>query len=304
MNKKQLNTFGLIHLCIVYVLWGSTYLAIRIAVQDGSGFPPMIMSATRVFAGSLILLGIARFIKQESFHLTRNDTIVLAISGLALWWIGNGLVALAETKVDSGYTALIIACTPIWVAIIESRLDRKRPSFQLIISLFIGIAGIAVLNWPAISGGNIGDLRSAFMLIVAGLSWGAGSVYQKRSDIQSSPEISSAVQQVFGGIALFVTSLLINEPALSPSVSAWWAWGYLIIFGSVIAFTSFVKALTLLPPNVVFTYAYVNPVIAVILGYIILNEPVTRWTLGGAILVIIGVFGVFKDQQKTMSLSH
>ena len=125
MNKKQLNTFGLIHLCIVYVLWGSTYLAIRIAVQDGSGFPPMIMSATRVFAGSLILRGIARFVKQESFHLTRNDTIVLAISGLALWWIGNGLVALAETKVDSGYTALIISCTPIWVAIIESRLDRK-----------------------------------------------------------------------------------------------------------------------------------------------------------------------------------
>ena len=103
---------------------------------------------------------------------------------------------------------------------------------------------------------------------------------------------------------MFVTSLLINEPALSPSVSAWWAWGYLIIFGSVIAFTSFVKALTLLPPNIVFTYAYVNPVIAVILGFIILNEPVTRWTLGGATLVIIGVLGVFKDQQKTISLSH
>ena len=183
MNENKLNTLGLIHLCIVYVLWGSTYLAIRIAVQDGSGFPPMIMSATRVFAGSLILLGIAKFIKKESFRLTQKDTIALAVSGLALWWIGNGLVTLAETKVDSGYTALIISCTPLWVAIIESRLDRKRPSLQLMISLFIGIAGIAVLNWPAISGGKIGDLQGAFMLIVAGLSWGAGSVYQKRSDI-------------------------------------------------------------------------------------------------------------------------
>ena len=113
MNKNKLNTLGLIHLCIVYVLWGSTYLAIRIAVQDGSGFPPMIMSATRVFAGSLILLGIAKFIKKESFRLTQKDTIALAVSGLALWWIGNGLVALAETKVDSGYTALIISCTPV-----------------------------------------------------------------------------------------------------------------------------------------------------------------------------------------------
>jgi len=304
MNKNKLNTLDLIHLCIVYVLWGSTYLAIRIAVQDGSGFPPMIMSATRVFAGSLILLGIVKFFKKQSFYLTRNDTIVLAVSGLALWWVGHGLLTLAETKVDSGYAALIIACTPIWVSIIESRLDRKRPSLQLMISLFIGIAGIAVLNWPVISEGTIGDLRGAFMLIVAGLSWGAGSVYQKRSGIQSSPEMSSAIQQLFAGVALFFTSLIIQEPVINPSVSAWWAWGYLVIFGSVIAFTSFVKALTLLPPNVVFTYAYVNPVIAVILGYIILNEPVTRWTLGGATLVIIGVLGVFKDQQKTMSLSH
>ena len=286
MNKNKLNTLGLIHLCIVYVLWGSTYLAIRIAVQDGSGFPPMIMSATRVFAGSLILLGIAKFIKKESFRLNQKDTLALAVSGLALWWIGNGLVALAETNVDSGYTALIISCTPIWVAIIESRLDRKRPSLQLMISLFVGIAGIAILNWPAISGGKIGDLQGAFMLIVAGLSWGAGSVYQKRSNIQSSPEVSSAIQQVFGGIALFLTSLIIQEPAVNPSVSAWWAWGYLIVFGSVIAFTSFVKALTLLPPNVVFTYAYVNPVIAVILGFIILKEPVTEWTLGLSLIHI------------------
>ena len=286
------------HLLIVYIVWGSTYLGIRVAVQEGSGFPPMIMSATRVFAGSLILVALARFIQKQSLRLTKEEWVVLSVSGLALWWGGNGLVAIAEMTVPSGYAALIIACTPIWVAIIESVLDKKRPSVFLVISLLIGVAGIAVLNWPAIISGNLNDLRGLFLLIIAGLSWGAGSIYQKRKNIHTTPEISSAVQQFTGGIALLITSFIISEPTMNPVPSAWWAWGYLIIFGSVIAFTSFVKALKLLPPNIVFTYAFVNPVVAVILGFFILGEPITPWTFAGATLVIIGVLGVFKEQKN------
>jgi drug/metabolite transporter (DMT)-like permease len=183
MNK--LNLSGLMHLLIVYIVWGSTYLGIRVAVQEGSGFPPMIMSATRVFAGSLILVALARFIQKQSLRLTKEEWVVLSVSGLALWWGGNGLVAIAEMTVPSGYAALIIACTPIWVAIIESVLDKKRPSVFLVISLLIGVAGIAVLNWPAIIAGNLNDLRGLFLLIIAGLSWGAGSIYQKRKNIHT-----------------------------------------------------------------------------------------------------------------------
>ena len=289
------------HLLIVYIVWGSTYLGIRVAVQEGSGFPPMIMSATRVFAGSLILIALARFIKKQSLRLTKEEWVVLSISGLALWWGGNGLLAIAEMTVPSGYAALIIACTPIWVAIIESILDKKRPSFFLVISLLIGVAGIAVLNWPAIIAGNLNDLKGLFLLIIAGLSWGAGSIYQKRKNIHTTPEISSAVQQFTGGIALLITSFIISEPTMNPVPSAWWAWGYLIIFGSVIAFTSFVKALKLLPPNIVFTYAFVNPVVAVLLGFIILGEPITPWTFAGATLVLVGVLGVFKEQKELYS---
>ena len=286
------------HLLIVYIVWGSTYLGIRVAVQEGSGFPPMIMSATRVFAGSLILVALARFIKKQSLRLTKEEWVVLSISGLALWWGGNGLLAIAEMTVPSGYAALIISCTPIWVAIIESILDKKRPSVFLVISLLIGVAGIAVLNWPAIIAGNLNDLKGLFLLIIAGLSWGAGSIYQKRKNIHTTPEISSAVQQFTGGIALLITSFIISEPTMNPVPSAWWAWGYLIIFGSVIAFTSFVKALKLLPPNIVFTYAFVNPVVAVLLGFIILGEPITPWTFAGATLVLVGVLGVFKEQKN------
>ena len=200
--------------------------------------------------------------------------------------------------VPSGYAALIISCTPIWVAIIESILDKKRPSSFLVISLLIGVAGIAVLNWPAIIAGNLNDLKGLFLLIIAGLSWGAGSIYQKRKNIHTTPDISSAVQQFTGGIALLITSFIISEPTMNPVPSAWWAWGYLIIFGSVIAFTSFVKALKLLPPNIVFTYAFVNPVVAIVLGFIILGEPITPWTFAGATLVLVGVLGVFKEQKN------
>ena len=298
MNKFSIS--GLIHLFIVYILWGSTYLAIRIAVQEGSGFPPMIMSATRVFIGGLILYCLARFVKKQQIQLTQKDWVVLSISGLALWWGGNGLVAVAEVTVPSGYAALIISCTPIWVAIIESILDKRPPSFLLILSLCIGVTGITVLNWPTIVSGELKDLWGPILLILAGLSWGAGSIYQKRESVKSSPEISSAIQQFTGGIALLITSIVISEPKISPELSAWWAWGYLIVFGSVIAFTSFIKALNLLPPNIVFTYAFVNPVVAVFLGFVILNEPITGWTASGTVLVLLGVLGIFKEQRENM----
>ena len=270
-------------------------------MQEGSGFPPMIMSATRVFAGSLILMALAKFIYKQSLRLTYDEFVILFISGMALWWGGNGLLAIAETTVSSGYAALIISCTPIWVALIESILDKKRPTFFLVGSLLVSIAGISVLSWPAIRAGNLNDLWGALLLIIAGFSWAAGSIYQKRKNSQSSPEVSSAFQQLFGGIALLITSFIISEPAINPISSAWWAWGYLIFFGSVIAFTSFVKALKLLPPNVVFTYAFVNPVVAVFLGFLILREPITQWTLAGAFLVIIGVLGIFKEQKTKLN---
>ena len=294
MNK--LSVAGLVHLSIVYVLWGSTYLAIRIAVQEGSGFPPMIMSATRVFCGSIILMSLAKIFYKDSLKINRDEFLVLFISGIALWFGGNGLVAIAETNINSGYAALIIACTPIWVAAIESYLNKRTPSLFLLGSLVISILGITILNWPAISTNDTTNLWSTFLLIFAGLSWGAGSIYQKRKGLKISPEVSSAYQQIFGGLVLFIASFVLSEPNISPSFKSWLAWAYLIIFGSVIAFTSFIKALKLLPANIVFTYAFINPIVAVLLGLIVLNEPITIWTLVGSPLILIGVFGVFKEK--------
>jgi drug/metabolite transporter (DMT)-like permease len=293
---------GLLHLFVVYVVWGSTYLAIRVAVREGAGFPPFTMAATRVLVGSAILLlwGLSA---RERFRLTRRETLTLATSAILLWVGGNGAVAWAEQTVDSGYAALLVGAMPIWVAIMEAIVDRRRPSLRLVGALLVGLLGVAVLNGPIIMEGSVGSLVGALALMFAGISWGAGSILQRRRPVTVKPEISSGYQQAFGAVGLAVVALIMSEPKPTPTPEAWTAWGYLVIFGSVFAFTSFVKALRLLPTNIVMTYAYANPVIAVFLGWIILDEQVTLWTLCGSVLVVMGVMGVFHEKRREKSSS-
>jgi len=184
------------------------------------------------------------------------------------------------------------------VAIMESLLDRRKPSITLLGFLFIGIGGVAVLNGPALTSGNLGDLWAAGILIIACISWGLGSIIQSRNKTGMTPEVSSAWQQMSGGFGLTLFAIITHEPLPAPTNEAWIAWGYLVIFGSVIAFTSYVKALRILPTRIVMTYAYVNPVIAIALGWIILDEPITGYTIGGTLLVLLGVMGIFREKKR------
>jgi drug/metabolite transporter (DMT)-like permease len=292
-----MNLRGFFHLCVVYLVWGSTYLAIRVAVREGAGFPPFTMAATRVFvaSGILLLWGLST---RSRFRLTRNETLVLATSAIMLWVGGNGLVVWAERTVESGHAALLVAVTPIWVAITEAIIDRRAPSWRLVCALLVGLAGVAVLNGPLILEGSFGSIMGGVALMLAGMSWGVGSILQRRRPVPIGPEVSSGYQHVFGFLGLSTVALLSGEPRPTPTPEAWLGWGYLVIFGSVIAFTSFVKALRLLPTKIVMTYAYVNPVIAVFLGWIILHEEVTWWTIGGSVLVVLGVMGVFHEKRE------
>ena len=289
---------GLFHLGVIYIAWGSTYLAIRIAVREGTGFPPLTMSATRVFVASLILFALAALFQKTRIIPKRKELAVVVASGLFLWLGGHGFVAIAETKVHSAYTAVIIGATPLLVAIMESLIDRRKPSITLLGFLFIGIGGVAVLNGPALTSGNLGDLWVAGILIIACVSWGLGSIIQSRNKTGMAPEVSSAWQQLSGAFGLTLFAVLSHEPLPSPTNEAWIAWGYLVIFGSVIAFTSYVKALRMLPTRIVMTYAYVNPVIAIALGWIILDEPITGYTISGTLLVLLGVMGIFREKKR------
>jgi drug/metabolite transporter (DMT)-like permease len=291
------NVRGLAHLLVVYIVWGSTYLAIRIAVRDGSGFPPFTMAGTRVLIAAYILLLLC-LVRGKALRPTRRDVAVFAASGVLLWFGGNGLVSWAEKRAESGYAAILVGSQPLFTTTLESVIDRRRPTLLLIVSLIIGMAGIVTLNYPLISHGSRAELVPALALCAAVVLWGSGMVLQKRRPVSLSGEANSGYQLLFGSVALLLAALITREPHPHPTPEAWAAWGYLIVFGSVIAFTSFVKALQMLPMSVVVTYGYVNPVIAVLLGTLIIHEPITRWTVAGCALTLLGVAGVFHEQQR------
>lgn len=286
---------GLICLLLVYIVWGSTYLGIRYAVREGSGFPPFSMAAARALTGGLILLGLGLAFRHR-LRITRREFGLLMLSSILLWNGGNGLVTWAEQRAHSAFAALVVGSTPLYSAIVEAILNRKRPSLLLIASWLVGLAGLYVLTKPALDAGTPADLWATVALLLAPLSWSIGSAIQLRNPLGLSTFASSGYQQLFGTIGFLVLLTATGEPTPQPTAEAWWAWGYLVVFGSVIGFTSFVYALRTLPVPVVMTYGFVNPVIAVFLGWFFLGEAITPTTLAGTALILAGVGGVFREK--------
>ncbi len=290
-----LDKLGLLHLLVVYIVWGSTYLAIRVAVREGAGFPPFTLAFMRVVAASAILFTWAA-LKGDRLRLTRAEFPLLLGSGILLWVGGNGLVTWAEMHASSGLAALLVAAMPIWGELINAVVDRKLPTFKSVGSILIGFAGVAVLSYPVLRRGTAADVLGVVALLAAPLFWAIGSIWFQRRKPDLSVRAVSAWQQVCGGLGFLLVILLRREPLPAPTGEAWAAWGYLVIFGSVIAFTSYMATLRLLPIRIVMTYSYANPVIAVFLGWLVLREEVTGWTLAGAALVVAGVAGIFNNR--------
>jgi drug/metabolite transporter (DMT)-like permease len=255
------------------------------------------MAGTRVLIAGLILLLLC-VVRGKSLRPTRQDVYIFGASGVLLWFGGNGMVSWAEQRAHSGYAAILVGSQPLWTMTLESIIDRRRPTMLLLGSLIVGMAGIVTLNFPVLQDPTRDQVLPALALCLAVVLWGSGMVMQKRRPVSLSGEANSGYQLLFGSAALLLAALIAGEPRPTPTPEAWAAWAYLIVFGSVIAFTSFVKALQMLPMNVVATYGYVNPVIAVLLGAIIIDEPITRWTLAGTALTLLGVAGVFREQQR------
>jgi len=233
-----------------------------------------------LIAGILMLLMSA--LRRSPMRPTRKELAVLACSGVLLWNGGNGMLNWAEQRIDSSLAALLIATVPLWMVLMESVLDRKKPSSGLVLSLIIGFAGIALLSATTLQTGDMGDIVSLLALVLASISWTLGSLLQSRMPVSLSIEVSAGYQQIFGGLGFVVLVLLTGEPRPTPTTDAWLAWGYLVFVGSLIGFTAYVSILQLLPMSVAMTYAYVNPVVALFLGAVILSEPLHVTTLAGA----------------------
>ena len=295
--SEHYSRAGLFHLFIVYTVWSTTYLAMRVGVDPANGFPPFVFGAVRMLVAGLILLGLAR-LQRQSLRLSRREFFSLALVGNLLWLGGNGLVLWAVQYADSGFACIVVSSSPIWVTMLELLMYKKKPSLILIGSLFVGLFGVAVLSWPSFSKGA-SDFLAVTAMLLSTLCWALGSVIQFRAPVKLAPRIMSGYHQLFACAGFLAVSLFLGEPPLHPTLAAWLAWGYLVVFGSVLAFTSFIFALKLLPINIAMTYAYVNPVLALFLGWLLLDEVIGFWTVAGAALVLASVFGIFRAKQQT-----
>ena len=301
-SDSAISWRGIGHLVVVYLVWSSTYLAIRVAVRPGAGFPPFALAAMRSLAAAplLLLWGKARGLRVR---LTWRELWILMASGVLLWAFGNAFVVLAERRVDSALAAILIASTPIWVTVLESIIDRRFPSKLAVAGLAVGFAGVAVIGYPSLRTGVRADAWAAAALLFAAVSWGGGSLLQRRMPLTLDPVVSGGYQILFGGISVALMSLAFAEPLPRPTASAWLGFGFLLVFGSLVSFTSFLKALQLLPTRIVFTYGYVNPVLAAVFGWLILGERIALATFGGAALVLLGVAGAFRAVPENKSLA-
>jgi drug/metabolite transporter (DMT)-like permease len=275
----------------VYTIWGSTYLAIRFAVET---LPPLLMAGVRfVIAGGILLLWSR--LREGSGGPTRRDWITGLFSGALLLLGGNGAVVWAEQRVPSGLAALLVAIVPLWMVLLDwLRPEGRRPASLVFVGLGLGLVGLGLLVGPGMlqGGGNL-DALGAGVLILGSLSWAIGSLYTQRAPRPSSANKGSGTQMFAGGVCLLAVALLTGEGAqldlAHASTRSLLGFAYLVTFGSLIGFTAYIYLLAHTTAAKAATYAYVNPVVAVLLGWAFANEPVTARTLVAAAVILAGV---------------
>lgn len=274
----------------VYIIWGSTYLAIRYAIET---LPPLLMAGTRFILAATALYLWARL--RGAARVERINWRAAAIIGGLLLLGGNGAVVLAERSVPSGLVALLIATEPLMIVLFDwARPGGARPGARISLGLILGLVGMIVLIGPVgIADGNQVSLAGAALLILATSSWAAGSLYAARTKVADSPLMAAAMQMLVGGGLLLLAGLIAGEASRFDSshmsLRSISAFLYLIIFGSLVGFTSYSWLLRVTPPSLASTYAYVNPVVAVLLGWAIAGEPLTLRTLLAAAIIIAAV---------------
>jgi len=305
---KILLAFG-----IIYFVWGSTFLAIRIGVRE---VPPFLLAGTRFFVSGIVLYGWMRLNGAPS--PTRRQWAGASLLGALIFLVDYGCLFWAEQRVPSGIAAVVLATIPVFITLLEIIFLRtQRLTIRLGLALLLGLCGVAVLTGQSFSFGEVPINRAgALALIVASFTWSVATILTRRLPLPDSKPTSAAAQMITGGMQLFILAALSGEFVgfdwHAVSWNAWFALIYLIVFGSIAGFTAYVWLLHYESPTKVGTYAYVNPMVAVAVGYFIGGEAVGRRTLLGAVLILISVITIVTspkrasqaDQQAALSTAE
>jgi drug/metabolite transporter (DMT)-like permease len=280
-------------LFIVWVVWGSTYLAIRVGVET---MPPLLMAAARNLVAGLIMFPAAIGARRRAISAghqvsrwpRRAEWIGCAVVGVLLL-VANGAVGIGEKTVPSGLAALLVATVPLWLLGFDAVLNHARLGLAPVAGLALGLVGVGFLSGL---GGGSGQVSAVGVVIIlaAAVMWALGTIMTRRVTIPSSPALASGMELLCGGIALLILAAAGGEfgslHLAEVSLRSWLALAYLIVIGSIVAFSAYGIAVRSLPTATVATYAYVNPVIAVLLGTLILNERLTPAMFGGGALIV------------------
>jgi drug/metabolite transporter (DMT)-like permease len=299
-SPVRMTTLVLVAFAAVYVVWGSTYLAIRIGVES---FPPLILAGLRHFTVGLSLYPVLR--KKTGISPTVAHWRTAVIAGALLLFVGNGGLSWAERTVPSGIASLLVASVSLWLVIVDwLRPGGVKPVPRVVMGLLIGFAGLALLVGPTHLGGSERvDPRGAAVLVFASLAWACGSLYSKHGGMPSSPMLGVAMQSFAGGAILLIAALLAGEfrglHLGAISLRSWLAIAYLIVFGSGIGFSAYIYILHKSTAARVATYAFVNPVVALFLGWLLAGEAVTLRTVIAAAVILTAVILVITAPQRT-----
>ena len=285
MVNRKAGLLPWIALGAVYILWGSTYLGIRVAVAT---IPPFLMAGSRYVVAGLLMLSLQWCLSKEKPSLPGPGLLGrIALSAVLLIVIGNGILCMAETRVEAGTAALLVTSTPIWMLLFSAWRPRKMPGWTAIAGVVLGSAGMVVLI-----GKNTAHADALFsgLILVGSASWALGSIFAR--DREHHP-LTASLEMTIGGAGLTLAGFAFGEAShldlAAVTAQSWWGWLWLVTGGAMLGYTAYAYTLRTLPTATVATYAYVNPVVAVTLGALLLGERITWNVLAGGVAIVVSV---------------
>jgi drug/metabolite transporter (DMT)-like permease len=296
---KSTNSKALIIVAFIaiYIIWGSTYLFNKIAV---TALAPFFLASIRFISAGLLIMIIAKFLKFK-ISITKKQFLNSLIAGFLFLVYGNGVFVWALKYVDSGFAALLASTQPLFVLLLMRLIDRKPMQKESIIGISLGLIGMYLLMSQKEIAASEGSILGVFMIFTCVLSWSYGSVFVSKADLPENFFVSTGYQMLTAGTMLFIGSLVFKETWVSPSdwsIEVGLSMLFLIFFGGIVAFTSFNYLLKMVSTEKVATSAYVNPIIAMLLGWYVLNESLSTQSVIASVVLLTGVYFINSRKRR------